>query len=300
MTEELAIRIEEGEGWAAAQGDCVKLMRTMDPNSVHLTVTSIPFASLLTYSASDYDFGNCRSHSEFFDQFGFFVSELLRVTMPGRIAAIHCMILPTSKTRDGIIGLSDFRGEVVRAFQRGGWIFHSETAIRKCPVVAVQRTKALGLLHKQLKKDSTMSRTGINDYLCAFRKPGKNPEPVTHTNETYPVVKWQQVAEPVWIDIDQTETLQARSARDEADEAHLCPLQTQVIERCVELWSNPGDVVFDPFGGIGSTPFVALQMGRRGVACELKDSYYAQLVKNLRSARKQTSLMDLFAGAANA
>jgi len=294
---DLALDYREGEGWTAAQGDCVKLMRTMPPDSVHLTVTSIPFESLLTYSASDFDFGNCKGSEEFFAQFAFFVAELLRVTIPGRIAAVHCMLLPSSKTRDGFIGLKDFRGDVVRAFQRGGWIYHSETAIRKSPVVAVQRTKAFGLLHKTLRKDSCNSRTGINDYLCAFRKPGVNPEPVSHTAEEYPVSKWLQVAEPVWLDIEQSETLQGRSAREDADEAHLCCLQTQVIERCIELWSNPSDVVLDPFGGIGSTGHVALGMGRRSVSLELKPSYYQQLVRNLGGAHRQVSLFDRITGA---
>jgi hypothetical protein len=281
---------KEGNGWAAAQGDCVELMRSMPSSSVHLTVTSIPFASLFTYSASDRDFGNCRSHAEFFEQFAFWVAELKRVTIPGRIAAIHCMILPSSKTRDGFIGLHDFRGEVVRAMVDGGWIFHSETAIWKDPVTAMQRTKALGLLWKQLKKDSTMSRCGIADYLVAFRKPGENPEPVSHTEEEYPVHKWQQVASPVWMDIDQSRTLQGKSAREDEDEAHLCPLQTQVIERCVELWSNPGDNVLDPFGGIGSTGVCALKMGRRAVICELKRSYWEQATRNLENANRQQSL----------
>lgn len=290
---ELAEAFEQGDGWAAAQGDCVKLMSTMPEASVHLTVTSVPFASLFTYSASDYDFGNTKSHAQFFEQFSFFVGALLRVTKPGRVAAVHCMILPTVKTKDGFIGLKDFRGDVVRAFEQGGWIFHSETCIWKDPVTAAVRTNALGLLYKQLKKDSCMSRTGIADYLCAFRKPGVNPEPVTHTEDAYPVSKWQQVAEPVWMDIEQSKTLQHRTARSDDDSAHLCPLQTQVIERCVELWSNPGDVVFDPFGGIGSTGFVALSMGRRAALTELKSSYFAVAVKNLRNAKKQLSVLDL-------
>jgi hypothetical protein len=293
-----SLNYQRGENWAAANGDCVELMRSMPEASVHLTVTSIPFASLFTYSASDRDFGNCRSQDEFFGQFEFFVRELLRVTIPGRLAAIHCMILPSSKTKDGYIGLKDFRGEVVRAFERGGWIFHSETAIWKDPVTAMQRTKALGLLHKQIRKDSSMSRTGILDYLCAFRRPGKNPEPITHTAESYPVSKWQEVASPVWMDIQQSRTLQARSAREEEDEAHLCPLQTQVIERCVELWSNPGDVVFDPFGGIGSTPHCAVRMGRRAVMHELKPSYFQQAVRNLQTANKQVTIFDRIQGAA--
>jgi hypothetical protein len=287
---------ESGLNWTAIQGDCVEVMRAMPEKSVHLTVTSIPFASLFTYSASDRDFGNCSSHAQFFDQFKFWVDELLRVTIPGRIAAIHCMILPSSKTRDGVIGLIDFRGQVVRAMQDGGWIFHSETAIWKDPVTAMQRTKALGLLHKQIKKDSCMSRTGILDYLCAFRRPGVNPEPVTHTNESFPVSKWQQVASPVWMDIDQGETLNVRAAREHDDERHLCALQTQVIDRCIELWSNPGDVVFDPFGGIGSTPVRAVALERKGVMAELKRSYFEQAAKNLRNAGRQTTLT--FGGAA--
>lgn len=279
--------------WTAAHGDCVEVMRAMPAKSVHLTVTSIPFASLFTYSASDRDFGNCSSHADFFGQFKFWVDELLRVTVAGRIAAIHCMILPSSKTRDGVIGLIDFRGQVVRAMQEGGWIFHSETAIWKDPVTAMQRTKALGLLHKQIKKDSCMSRTGILDYLCAFRAPGKNPEPVTHTNESFPVAKWQQVASPVWMDINQQDTLNGRSAREDEDERHICPLQIEVIERCIDLWSNPGDVVLDPFGGIGSTGVVALKAGRRAAICELKESYYRQAVANLGNAKSQFSMFDV-------
>jgi hypothetical protein len=214
--------------------------------------------------------------------------------MAGRIAAIHCMILPSSKTRDGVIGLLDFRGDVVRAMQAGGWIFHSETAIWKDPVTAMQRTKALGLLHKQLKKDSAMSRTGILDYLCAFRRPGENPEPVSHTDESYPVSKWQEVASPVWMDVNPSDTLQGRSAREHEDERHIAPLQLQVINRCIELWSNPGDVVFDPFGGIGSTGVCALKHERRAVLCELKRSYYEQAIANLKNAARAKKLPSLF------
>ena len=273
-----------GNNWTAVNGDCVDVMRSMPERSVHLTVTSIPFASLYTYSASDHDFGNTSSHAQFFEQFKFWVAELARVTMAGRIAAIHCMILPSSKQRDGVIGLLDFRGDVVRAMQSGGWIFHSETAIWKDPVTAMQRTKALGLLHKTIRKDSSMSRTGILDYLCAFRRPGLNPEPIAHTEETFPVSKWQQVASPVWMDINPSDTLQGRSAREHEDERHICPLRLPVIERCIDLWSNPGDVVFDPFGGIGSTGVRALEMGRRAVIAELKASYYGQAIKNLANA----------------
>lgn len=282
-------KIVKGENFIAVNGDCVEVMREMPENSVHLTVTSIPFAALLTYSCSDYDFGNVTSYPQFFDQFRYWTEALFRVTKSGRIAAIHCMILPTSKTRDGVIGLRDFRGDVVRAMQDGGWIFSSETAIWKDPVVAVQRTKALGLLYKQLRKDSCMSRTGILDYLCAFRKPGVNEEPVTKTIEGYPVKKWQKAASPVWMDINQTKTLQARSVRTEDDGAHLAPLQTEVIQRCIELWSNRGDVVLDPFGGIGSTGVVAIQEGRRATMIELKPEYFRQCAANLKVAEPNAS-----------
>lgn len=293
-----AVRQESGEGWVAMLGDCVELMGAMPERSVHLTVTSIPFASLFTYSASDRDFGNCRTHEEFFGQFQFWAEALLRVTMAGRIAAIHCMTLPSSKVRDGVIGLIDFPGEVVRAMQSKGWVYHSQTAIRKDPVTAMQRTKALGLLHKTIRKDSSMSRTGILDFLLAFRRPGENPEPISHDDETFPVSKWQQVAEPVWMDIDPSKTLNGRSAREEADERHVCPLQTQVIEKCVDLWSNPGDVVFDPFGGIGSTGVVALGMQRRAVIHELKASYFEQAARNLAAAAGGGQQRQLFASGA--
>jgi DNA modification methylase len=288
---------ERGVDFVMFNGDCVEIMTDMPQSSVHLTVTSIPFASLFTYSASDRDFGNCRNHGEFFDHFGFWVSEILRVTKPGRLAAIHLMNLPTSKTRDGFIGLRDFRGRVIASMEEGGWIYHAETCIWKCPVVAVQRTKALGLLYKQLRKDSAMSRMGLPDYLCIFRKPGQNPEPVTHTHESFPVEKWQKWASPVWDDINQSRTLNARSAREHDDEAHLCPLQLDVIERALVLYSNAGDVIFDPFAGIGSTGVVALEMERRFVGAELKPSYYRQAVANLKAAeQKHGSQCELFAG----
>lgn len=204
--------------------------------------------------------------------------------MPGRDMSVHCMDLPTSKQRDGIIGLKDFRGILIRIMQDVGFIYHSQVCIWKDPVVAMQRTKALGLLWKQLKKDSAMSRQGLPDYVLTFRKPGENPEPVSHTAEDYPVGKWQQIASPVWMDIVQGDTLQRESARSEADEKHVAPLQLEVIERCIELWSNPGDIVLDPFVGIGSSVYQALLMGRRGIGFELKDSYYQQAVLNCKRA----------------
>ena len=271
-------------------GDCVEVVRGLPESSVHYTIFSPPFASLYTYSNSDRDMGNCATHDEFREHFAFLVTDLLRVTMPGRLLSFHCMNLPTSKARDGFIGLSDFRGELIRMFVEAGWIYHSEVCIWKDPVTAMQRTKALGLLHKQLKKDACMSRQGIADYLVTMRKPGDNPERVTNTNETFPVKKWQRYASPVWDDINPSGTLQYRSAREDNDERHICPLQLDVVRRAVELWTNEGDVVLSPFMGIGSEGFVAREMGRRFVGVELKRSYYEQATRNIVEARAQGTL----------
>lgn len=284
MDTECRVKQQEiGERYALYCGDSCEVIKGIPDNSVHFTVYSPPFASLYTYSNSDRDMGNCRSHAEFYEQFEFLASELFRVLMPGRNMSFHCMNLPTSKERDGFIGITDFRGELIRIFQKAGFIFHSEVCIWKDPVTAMQRTKALGLLHKQLKKDSCMSRQGIPDYLVTMRKPGENPEPVTHTNDTFPVDAWQRYASPVWMDINPSDTLQARSARDEKDERHICPLQLDVIKRAILLWSNPGDIVLTPFLGIGSEAYVALELKRRAIGIELKESYYNQAVKNCKS-----------------
>lgn len=273
-----------GDGFAMYHGDCVDVMRGIPDASVGFSVFSPPFASLYTYSASPRDMGNVANHGEFFEQHEFMVRELYRVIKPGRLASIHCMLLPTSKARDGIIGLTDFRGELIRQFQRCGFVFHSEVVIWKDPVTAMQRTKALGLLHKQIKKDSCMSRQGIPDYLVTMRKPGDNPEPVSHTDEDFPVSLWQRYASPVWMDINPSDTLQFRSAREDEDERHVCPLQLEVIRRALKMWSNPGDVVLSPFAGIGSEGYVALQEGRRFIGAELKASYHKQAVANLKAA----------------
>lgn len=282
-TEHRVKQQEIGDRYALYCGDSCEVIKGIPDNSVHFSVYSPPFASLYTYSNSDRDMGNCRNHGEFYEQFEFLASELFRVLMPGRNMSFHCMNLPTSKERDGFIGITDFRGELIRIFQKVGFIFHSEVCIWKDPVTAMQRTKALGLLHKQLKKDSCMSRQGIPDYLVTMRKPGENPEPVTHTNETFPVDAWQKYASPVWMDINPSDTLQARSARDEKDERHICPLQLDVIKRAILLWSNPGDIVLTPFLGIGSEAYVALELKRRAIGIELKESYYNQAVKNCKS-----------------
>lgn len=274
-------------------GDSAEVLKGLPDESVHYSIFSPPFGSLYTYSNSPRDLGNVLSDEQFFEQFGFLIPELLRVTKPGRLLSFHCMLLPTSKTRDGVIGLKDFRGDLIRLFAAHGWIHHSEVVIWKDPVTAMQRTKALGLLHKQLKKDSCMSRQGIPDYLVTMRKPGGNPEPVSHTNETFPVSEWQKIASPVWMDIDPNETLQYMSARENEDERHICPLQLEVIRRGINLWSNPGDIVLSPFAGIGSEGYVAIQEGRRFVGVELKESYYRQARKNLAAAvRAQHTLFD--------
>lgn len=289
--------VKSGDGWTIHLADCVEAVSEIRDDSIHFSIFSPPFASLYTYSNSERDMGNCKDADAFVKHFGFLVKELYRATMPGRLVSFHCMNLPTSKTRDGVIGISDFRGDLIRLFESDGWIYHSEVCIWKDPVTAMQRTKALGLLHKQIKKDSCMSRQGIADYLVTMRKPGENPERVTHTNETFPVQKWQNYASPVWMDIDPSDTLQYRSARENNDERHVCPLQLQVIRRAVELWTNPGDLVLSPFAGIGSEGVVALEMGRKFIGVELKESYWKCAVRNLEAAESERKGSDLFSRA---
>ena len=282
-----------GDNFALYHGDCVEVLKGIPDRSIHYSIFSPPFASLYTYSNSPRDMGNCRSNEEFFEHFGFLVDELARVMQPGRNVSFHCMLFPASKERDGFIGLKDFRGDLIRAFQARGFIFHAETVIWKDPVTQMQRTKALGLLHKTVRENASMCRQGIPDYLITMRTPGDVVERVKHTPETYPVQKWQQVASPVWMDIDPSDTLQYQSAREHDDERHICPLQLEVIRRGIDLWTNPGDVVLSPFAGIGSEGHVAIQMGRRFVGFELKDSYYRQAARNLANALRDTA--DLFA-----
>lgn len=282
---------KQGEGWVMYQGDACEVLKGIPDESIHYSIFSPPFASLYTYSASPRDLGNCAGHDDFAEHLGFLIPELFRVLKPGRLLSFHCMLLPTSKTRDGVIGLSDFRGSLILAFAKAGFIHHSEVVIWKDPVTAMQRTKALGLLHKQIKKDSAMSRQGIPDYLITMRKPGENPEPITHTNETFPVQVWQKYASPVWMDIDPSDTLQYRSARENEDERHICPLQLEVIRRAMGLWTNEGDTVLSPFAGIGSEGHVAIGSARRFVGVELKESYYKQACRNLAAA-KPRSLFD--------
>ena len=280
------------ERMALYHGDSCEVLTEIPSDSVHFEIYSPPFASLYTYSNSERDLGNSKDKHEFYEHFEFIVKELYRVLMPGRLMAVHCMNLPTSKSRDGFIGIDDFRGDLIRMYQQAGFIYHSEVCIWKDPVIAMQRTKALGLLHKQIKKDSAMCRQGIPDYLVVMRKPGDNPEPITHTNETFPVDIWQRYASPIWTDINPSDTLQYRSARDNEDEKHICPLQLTVIRRALNLWTNPDDIVLTPFMGIGSEVVTALENGRRAIGVELKDSYYKQAEKNARAvtANEQLSL----------
>lgn len=272
------------ERFTMYQGDCVQTLEGLPESSVHYALFSPPFASLYTYSNSDRDMGNSRDDAEFQDHFAYLIAQLYRVLMPGRLVSVHCMNLPAMKSRDGFIGVKDFRGDIIRCFTDCGFIFHSEVTIWKNPVTEMQRTKALGLLHKQIRKDSSMSRQGLPDYVVTFRKPGENPEPIAHDYETFPVDVWQRYASPVWMDIRQSNTLNRAAARGEKDEKHICPLQLDVIERCIELWTNPDDIVLDPFAGIGSVPYQAVKMGRRGLGVELKEEYYRQAALNLQKA----------------
>ncbi len=276
--------VAKGDGWTLHLADCVEVAAELPDDKLHYTIYSPPFASLYTYSNSDRDMGNCKDDDEFMAHYRFLVRELYRATMPGRLVSFHCMNLPTSKVRDGVIGLKDFRGALIALHEAEGWIFHSEVCIWKDPVTAMQRTKALGLLWKQIKKDSCMSRQGIPDYLVTMRKPGTNPENVSHTSEDFPVELWQNYASPVWMDINPSDTLSYREARENDDERHICALQLQVIERGLKLWSNPGDTIFSPFAGIGSEGYTALRMGRKFIGAELKRSYWEQACKNLKQA----------------
>jgi DNA methylase len=307
--------------YAMYHGDVVNVVKGIPTNSLHFACSSWPFVSLYSYTDAIEDFSNIRTRDEFFKGIDFMLSELARIMMPGRLVATHCMNLPLTIEHDGVIGIYDFRGDIIRAYEKHGFVYHSEVVIYKDPLIAATRTHALGLAHKQIVKDSAMCRMGIPDYLVVMRKRGVNPEPIAHgpsgfdrwigPKEREPRVErsknpalnkyshlvWQNYAAPVWFDINPSDTLQRTSARDEDDSKHVCPLQLTVIRRAIELWSNRGDVVFDPFTGIGSTGYVALQEGRRFVGSELKDTYYRQSVKNLEfaanQANSQTSIFDL-------
>lgn len=268
------------DNFAAYHGDCVEVLKGLPDQSVGYSIFSPPFASLYTYSNSPRDMGNVRNDAEFFEHFDYLIAELKRVMKPGRNVSFHCMDMPSSKERDGVIGLKDFPGDLLRAFQRHGFIFHAKVTIWKDPVTAMTRTKALGLLHKSVRERSEMCRMGIPDYLITVRAPGES-EHVTHSSDEFPVDLWQKIASPVWMDINPSDTLQFMSAREHDDERHICPLQLDVIRRGVLLWTNPGDIVLSPFMGIGSEGYVSLEMGRKFIGVELKKSYFDQARRNL-------------------
>ncbi len=279
-----------GDGWAAYHGDCVDVVRQLPDASIDFSIYSPPFASLFVYSDSECDMGNSASDEEFYDHYAFLVAEKLRVTKPGRLTAVHCSDLPLTKWRDGHVGIKDFSGAIIRLHQQAGWVLHSRRTIWRCPVVEMTRTKHVGLLYKQLQSDSAKSRGGMPDYLMTFVKPGDNAEPIAHTPENFPLDQWQEWASPVWMTVNQTNVLNVKAARSEHDEKHLCPLQLDVIERALVLWSNPGDTVLSPFMGIGSEGYESLRLGRRFIGTELKESYWRQACENLNGVTAQAGL----------
>jgi len=300
--------------YALYNGDCVEVLGSLDDESVDYQIFSPPFASLYTYSDDDRDMGNVKDDAEFYEHYKFLIAEQFRITKPGRNVSFHCMNLPSTKSRDGYIGIKDFRGDLIKAYQDAGFIYHSEVCIWKCPVLAMTRTHALGLLHAQIKKDSAMSRMGLPDYVVTMRKPGENPNPVVGefkyycgakpppgfkkheyndgrviylpSNSNTSVDVWQKYASPIWDDINQTNTLNFTEGRDSDDERHICPLQLDVIERCLQLWTMPGDLVVTPFLGIGSEAYMAVKMGRKAIGAELKDSYFNLAARNVEQATK--------------
>ena len=275
-----------GDGWHLMLGDSCERLAEVPDDSIGLSVYSPPFASLFTYSPSDRDLGNSRSRDEFIEHYRFIIDEVMRVTVPGRLSVVHCQQVATQKARDGYVGLTDFRGDLIRAHVDAGWIFHGEVTIDKDPQAQAIRTKAQSLMFVQLNRDSAMSRPALADYLLIFRKPGDNPTPINPDcdNDT-----WIQWARPVWYDIRESATLNAAAGRDDADERHICPLQLPLIERCVRLWSNRGETVLSPFAGIGSEGHEAILNGRRFIGCELKPSYWRTAVSNLNHAESKAN-----------
>jgi len=270
-----------GEDWTLINGDCVEQMSTLPSDSVDLSVYSPPFISLYTYTASAHDIGNCASEAEFFEHFGYAIREVLRVTKPGRLTCVHVAQVPAMLERDGFIGMKDFRGHTIDAYEAAGWIYHGEVCIDKDPQAQAIRTKSKSLLFVQLRKDSSWLRPALADYILVFRKPGENAEPIQPdlTNE-----EWIEWARPIWYGIRESDVLQVADARTQEDERHICPLQLGTIERCIRLWSNRGDTVLSPFAGIGSEGYEAVRLGRRYIGIELKPSYARVAVRNLQAA----------------
>lgn len=282
-----------GKTFSVYQADCVDFAAQMPDASIDLSIYSPPFANLYIYSDSVADMGNCSDYEEFCEQYRFIVREMFRLTKPGRISCVHCIDIPLFKWKHGHTALMDFPGRIIKEHIDAGWLYHSRVTIWKDPVTEMQRTKAIGLLHKQIKKDSTKSRMGLPDYLLVFKKPGDNENEVEHTADEFPVEQWQQWASPVWMDVRQTNVLNRELARDQKDEKHICPLQLDVIERCVILWSNPGDVVFSPFMGIGSEGYQSVKFKRKFIGTELKESYFKMAECYLRQAEaEQDTLFD--------
>ena len=282
-----------GKDYSIFNGDCVDVLRQVPDKSIGFSVYSPPFSNLFSYSGSECDMGNSYDDSEFFTHYGFLLEQMTRIMKPGRLAAVHCSDLPLTKWKDGVIGIKDFSGDLVRAHEAAGWILHSRVTVWKDPVVEMTRTKALGLLYKQLQKDSTRSRQGMADYVLVFRAPGENAEPVGQDAKNFPVEQWQKWASPVWMDIRQTNTLNVQQSKNANDTKHICPLQLDLIERAILLWSNPGDVVLSPFMGIGSEGVSAVKLRRKFLGVELKDEYFAVSRKNLAGA--EANAVDLFA-----
>lgn len=279
-----------GENYGIYHGDCVEVCSQMPSESIDFSIYSPPFSNLFVYSDSEADMGNSVDDGEFFRHYGFLINEMFRITKPGRLSAVHSSDLPKTKWKDGVIAIKDLCGKIITAHEESGWDLACRVTIWKDPVVEMTRTKALGLLHKQLKKDSGRSRTGMPDYLLVFRKPGDNAVPIQHTDDDFPVSQWQQWASPVWMDISQTNVLNAAVARHEQDEKHLCPLQLDVIHRALIMWSNPNDIVLSPFMGIGSEGAESLKVGRRFVGVELKEAYFNQAVAHCDARDRQKTL----------
>lgn len=280
-----------GDGWHLMLGDACERLAEIDESSVDLSICSPPFASLFTYSPSPRDLGNSGSREEFFEHYEFIIREQLRVTKPGRHAVVHVQQIALTKANHGVVGLTDFRGEVIRAFMDVGWIFHGEVTIDKDPQAQAIRTKAQALMFVQLERDSSKSRPALADYLLIFRKPGENAVPVSPECTRDEWIEW---ARPVWYGIKETNTLNVRVAREEEDERHICPLQLDLIERAVRLWSNRSELVLSPFAGIGSEGYVAVQHGRRFVGVELKPSYWRTATTNLATAQSRAAAPSLF------
>lgn len=305
-----------GENWAMYWGDSVETVKAIPDGSIHYSMFSPPFSDLFTYSDSERDIGNSKGDGEFKKHFDFLTPNLFRIIMPGRLVSIHCMDLLATITKDGYIGLKDFPGSIIKTFESVGFIYHSRVTIWKDPLIQAVRTKALGLAHKQISKDSSRCNMGLADYIITMRKPGGNPEPISHgrgfedyigdepepkrrknndpRKNKYSHEVWQRYASPVWFDINQSNTLNIQAARDKDDEKHICPLQLDTIARCLELWTNPDDTVFDPFAGVGSVGYQGLKMGRRFIGFELKESYYNQAIRNLDRVENEKRQLKLF------